>query len=276
MSPSSSSTSKVAKAARASSARRGRPGQGRNLSFPVAVGLIVLLGGLVTFYGRDRRVSAADEAPRLGLDHWHAAFGLYLCDGWGPMLYDQRGDARGVHTHDDNIIHIHPFSSVAAGDRSNLGDFLYEVKMEVEDDKIVLPGGKTYSNGDDCGGQPGRVVLAQWDDANSDAPPKLVTEDMAGARFRNDRMAFTLAFVPEGTDIPKPESVPTLDNLSDVDPGQPTGATSTTSAGDGETTTTVPGEATTTTAAGETTTTAPGETTTTTAAAATTSGSAPR
>lgn len=267
MSP-SNSTSKVAKAARASSSRRGRPGQGRNLGFPVAVGLIVLLGVLVTFAGRDRRVSAADEPPRLGVDHWHAAWGLYLCDAWGPMLYDQQGDARGVHTHDDNVIHIHPFSSVAAGERSNLGDFFNEVKLEVDDDEIVLPGGETYRNGDDCGGQPGRVVLGVWDDANSDEQ-RLVTDDVAGTRYVNDRMAFTLAFVPEGTEVPKPESVPTLDNLSDVDPSQQTGATSTTVADEGANTT-APGE-TTTTAPGDTTTSAPGDTTSTTAATTTSS-----
>ncbi|MPY93259.1 MAG: hypothetical protein GEV08_09380 [Acidimicrobiia bacterium] len=268
MSP-SSSTSKVARVARSAGRRRG-PGQGRSLGFPVAIGLIVLLGCLVVFFGRDRRLSAANEAPRLGVDHWHAAFGLYLCDAFGPMLTDLRGDARGVHTHEDNVIHIHPISSVAAGDKSNLDDYFYEVKLEVTDDKIVLPGGETYQNGDDCNGQPGKVMLAKWDNANSEGPPEIVTSGFGGERFHNDRMAFTVAFVPEGTEIPKPESVPTLDNLSDVDPSQQTGATSTTAPGDPAGGDVVEGEGTSTTAPGgdASTTTVAGDTTTTTSAPA--------
>ncbi len=254
--PPSSSTKKVAKAAR-SSGRRTRPGQGRSLGYPIAIAMIVLLGTLVIFFGRDRRVSAANALPRLGVEHWHAAFGIYTCDtnpdstagpAFQPNVTDLRGDARGVHTHEDGIIHIHPFSSVAAGEKSNLGDFLYETKVEVTNSKIVLPGTSgTFENGQLCDdGQPGKVVLAEWKDANEDVPPKLIYKDIAGARFTNDRMAFTLAFVPEGTEIPKPDSVPTLDNLSDVDP---TSTTTSAPTGDGATTTTAVGDTTTTVAA---------------------------
>ena len=293
MPSSSSSTKKVAKAAR-SSGRRPRSGQGRNLGFPIAVAVIVLVGFVVTFLGRDRRMSAANESPRLGVDHWHAAFGIYACDtdpaseaqpSFLANLSDRRGDARGVHGHGDGVVHVHPFSSIAAGANANLGDYFYETDLEVSNGKLVLPSGDTYEDGQQCaGGQPGRLVLAEWDSANADTPPELIQDGISDVRFTADRMAFTLAFVPEGTEIPKPPSVPTLDNLSDLDPSQQTGATTTAPPADGGATTTTAagatttappadGGATTTTADGSTTTTAAADagSTTTTAAGATTS-----
>jgi hypothetical protein len=220
----SNSTRKVAKAARSASGRRAAAARGnRSLTFPISLGVIILVGVLLVFVGRDRRVDAAQVSPRLG-DHWHAAYGVYLCDQFIPGLVDRRGDVRGVHTHEDGIVHIHPSSSTAAGERSNLGDFFYEVRLEVSDDRIVLPGGEVWENGRDCGGQPGRVVLARWNSADDTAAPaEFITSDIGDVRFTQDRMAFTLAFVPEDRfgEIPRPTSIPTLDNLSDLAPGTP-------------------------------------------------------
>ena len=46
----------------------------------------------------------------------------------------------------------------------------------------MLPGGATYRNGDDCNGEPGKVMLAVWDNANSEDPPRIVTDDIADRR----------------------------------------------------------------------------------------------
>ena len=43
-----------------------------------------------------------------------------------------------------------------------------------------------------------------------------MTQDFGSIHFDNDRMLMTLAFVPEGTEIPKPPSVGQLDQLTDV------------------------------------------------------------
>jgi hypothetical protein len=216
----SNSTKKVAKAARASSGRRTSAGRSsRSLSFPITLGVIVLVGVLLVFVGRNRRVDAAEVSPKLG-EHWHAAYGVYICDSFIPGLSDRHNDARGVHTHADGIIHIHPYSSAAAGKRSNLGDFFSEVDADVSNGRIALPGDQVWEDGTACpDGQPGRVVLARWNSADDPAaPPDIITGDIADVRFTQDRMAFTLAFVPESrfAEIPRPESIPTLDNLSDV------------------------------------------------------------
>lgn len=277
--PPSNSTKKVAKAARSSAGRRASgAARQRGLGYPVAVAMIVVLGVLLVGFGRDQRVSAAQTAPRMGKDHWHAAYGVYVCDTFLPALTDRRGDAHGVHTHGDGIIHIHPSSSVSAGKKADLADFLYEIKLEVSKGKLVIPGGETHKDGDTCAdGTAGKVVLAVWDSADdAEAKPRIITSDMSETRFTQDRMAFTIAFISQeridAGDIPRPESIPTLDNLSDLG-GASSGSTpatddgtdtiqtdssTSTSAGDGSASTTVPAGATATTdGAGATTSSAP-------------------
>jgi hypothetical protein len=93
------------------------------------------------------------------------------------------------------------------------------------------------------------------------------TKDFGSVHFANDRMAFTLAVAPDGTKIPGPQSLDTLNNLTDV--------TTTTSLDinglTGSSTTVAPGASTTTAAPGEpSTTAAPGTTGSTTSTTATT------
>jgi hypothetical protein len=124
-----------------------------------------------------------------------------------------------------------------------------------------------------------------WNNANDDAePPEVVREDIGGARFVNDRMAMTLAFVPESKigEIPRPDSIPQLDQLTDIEPipgatttvadatGTTVDATGTTTEAGG-TASTLTGEPS-TTVAGSTGSTAGGAASSTTAAGSTTTG----
>ena len=266
--PPNASTQRVAKAARNKS-RRGLAEQ-RNIKFPVLVAVIVILGSLLVGLGRERRVSSAEALPRVGRDHWHMAYGIYICDAVRPGLTDRRGDARGVHTHEDQatkvpdgIIHLHPSSSLSAGTKSNLGDFLYEIKLTVKDDEIAFPGGETFKNGQTCpDGRAGHVVLAKWQHVTEDAPPELITKNIASTRFENDLMGFVIAFIPDGVELEKPVSVAGLSTLTDIGnaaqpitptTGEQTGDTIV--AGDGPATTTAggPADTTVTTAGGGTT-----------------------
>jgi hypothetical protein len=199
------------------------------------MGIIVLLGLVLIFMGRSRRIAAADTLPRVNKDHWHAAYGIYICDKFIPNLSDAKPDTRGIHTHADGIIHIHPFTSIAAGKNADLGQFFWETNVSVSDSKITLPSNETWTNGKACPGAngqpgaPGKLVLAEWVDANAkDAAPKIITSGISSTRFTHDRMAFTLAFVPDDkvASLPKPDSVPTLDSLSDVAGSSSSSATS--------------------------------------------------
>lgn len=205
-------------------------------------------------------------------DHWHAAYGTYLCDAFAANPTDQAGDEFGIHTHDDGIAHVHPFSSAAAGEKATIGKFFDVIGLDVSDGTLVTTDGTTYESGTTTcpSGEVGTLVLVTWNNANDSAePPEVVTEDIADARFVNDRMAMTLAFVPEGKigEIPRPESIPQLDQLTDIE--APAGVP-TTVAGTTGTTSTLPGEPSTTVAGSTGTTAAGGSPGTTAAASATT------
>lgn len=273
MAPSSNSTKKLAKVARSGKTRSIRESSDR--TYPLAIAAIVIVGSLLVFWGRAQRSSAQEVLPTLN-DHWHAAYGVYLCDAFAPNPEDAGPDELGIHTHQDGIMHVHPFSSAAAGKKATLDKFWDMVGMEVSDTKIVTPQGQTYESGKTTcpSGEVGVVALVKWqsaDDAN--AQPQVIRKDIGGARYENDRMAFTLAFVPEAklAEVPKPESIPNLDNLSDV---QTTGSTAATVPG--ATASTVAGDTTASTVAGATATTdGPASTTTAAGGSSTTASSTP-
>lgn len=220
-----SSSKKVARAARAGGKTTG---QRRNLGFPAAIVAICVLGvGLVAFA---RSEGPGDGPPTLD-DHWHAAFGIYVCDRWVANVSDRGQDALGIHTHDDGLVHIHPFLAGATGDAADLGKFFDQTGIKVTDSSITLPPGdpfegRTYKNGETkCGDEPGRVIMGHWTDAaNAEGEPDQVrTSGISGQHFDEDGGAFTIAFVPEGADIPLPPAAPDIVSLGAADgsPGGP-------------------------------------------------------
>ncbi len=261
-----SSSKKVQRAARAGSTSAvNRP----KLGFPAAIVAIVVAGVALIAFARSG-LDSTDVAPRLnpGGDHWHTAYGIYTCDGFEAPLVDVGGDAEGIHTHGDGLMHIHPFSSNASGDNARLDRWVEQVGLSFGDDSLTLPSGETFTNGDDCGGTPGEVVVARWDDARTVAeadPDVVLRTDFSSLAYVQDGSAMLIAFVAEGADLPKPD-VSGLAEISDLAPGEegpfepgelPPG-------------TTVPGGPTTTGAGGPTTTVAGGPTTTAGDAPATT------
>ena len=91
-------------------------------------------------------------------------------------------------------------------------------------DFAVTVNGTTYSDGYDCNGQPATVSLYVWPADDPNAQPQIVpVKDIGNFKFFQDRLALTIAVVPQGTEVPRPPSVPELDKLTDV-----AGATTTT------------------------------------------------
>jgi hypothetical protein len=252
-----SSSKKVARAARAGGSRR--VGQRRNLGFPFVIVAVIGLGLALVVFARNDRAVNASPAVYTGEsgDHWHAAYGVNICGQEQPPMSDgPAGDPLGIHSHGDGIIHIHPFLRSAAGQNADIGVFFDTVEIQVDDDRIVLPDGTEFVEGEEqCDGEDAQVQVAVWnsaeDAANGEEPARILTDDFSSIRFRDDREAYTIAFLPEGDEIPAPTSVPTLDSLSDV-VNAPTTTTP-----DGITTTTAPGA--TTTSVPATTTTAPSQ-----------------
>jgi hypothetical protein len=221
--------------------------------FPGTVAVIIVLGVLLVAFARGEDAADADIEPLLG-DHWHAAYGINICGDWQEPLTDGPQDPFGIHTHNDGVIHIHPFTSGAAGENAQISKFFDQVGLEVSDDEIAFPGsGDEYKEGEQkCGDADATVRLLRWDSPD-DETPEVITEDITDTRFLADREVFALVFGDPEAAVAPPPSVPNLDQLTDVPPSDPFAAdpedtssttapaddgSSSTTAGDGDTSTT--------------------------------------
>lgn len=236
-----SSAKKVARVARAGGGGKSSK-RGSKPLFPMAIGLIVVLGVALIVFARTSTKDAAAEAPVANQDHWHAAYGVRLCGQGFAAPIQVQDDPVGIHTHGDGIIHVHPFTTASSGANATLGQFFDAAGVTINDDEIDLGGDTKVTEGEDtCGAddKPGIVQVAVWDNAREAATtdPEIITDNIRDIRFTNDSMAFTIAFAPEGADIPPPPTIPTLDNLTDV---SGTGGSTATTLFDPATATSVP------------------------------------
>lgn len=200
-----SSNKKVARAARAGgkgSASKAAP----SWLWPASIGLVVVLGVMLIVLSRGN--SADAEAPTFE-DHWHEAYGVYICDSYLPQFPDnvQFG---GIHTHNDGLIHVEPFSSLDTGENATFGRFAEGVGLEVNEaqDKLTLPDGRELEDGDDCNGEPGDLRVLD------DGEP--VEGDPNDIRLA-DGGVIAVIFAPEDAEIPE---VPYLANLDDPNAGE--------------------------------------------------------
>jgi hypothetical protein len=243
-----SSSKKVARVARTGGGRT-RKGQ-TSLFWPIFIGVVVVLGTIGVLYSKSERQPdnsrpLAGGAGRAG-DHWHAALGFDVCGSFLPNIADEK-DVSGIHTHGDGVVHIHPFSSLAAGKRATLNVFFKTVSAKVTSTEIRLPGQPAKSNGDKCGDKPGVVQVKTWPSRAPDTAGTLYTGNPSDLRPKDGEL-ITIAFQPKGDDIPRPPSAGQLDKLSDVGPASsttvpnPQGSTPTSAPGD--TSNTAPGSTT--------------------------------
>jgi hypothetical protein len=212
-----SSAKKVARAERAGGSARA--GSGRRFGFPMAIAAIVIVGVLLVVFARTQRSSSA-VAPELGVDHWHSAYGVWACDQFLPPFTDTQGDALGIHTHEDGLIHIHPSSSLAAGENATLGVFADEIGLELGDGEFTTATGETFKTGDDCQGEPGVVQVLKWTPDNYEGEPEVFTENFEDIRFDQNGNAYVIAFMRPDEDVPLPPSLGSINNPGDLAPGE--------------------------------------------------------
>ncbi len=179
------------------------------MGFPLAVGLVVVLGSLLVLWARSDR--EATSAPRVG-DHWHSAYDVYVCDDFRSKIVVET-DPNGIHTHSDGLIHIHPFNKLASGQDATMGEFFNAFGGRIDDNSVVLDTGETLTADIDCNGQPAVVKVARFDADDMERDPEVLTEDLANVRFLKDREAFTIALVPADVEppAPRPERLTFLD-----------------------------------------------------------------
>ncbi len=234
------------------------PGQRRNLAYPALIIAIVVVGAVLVVLARDSRQATASEAPTTR-DHWHEAFGINVCGEFLDPPADDGADRLGIHTHQDGLIHVHPFGAGGSGENATMQAFFNQIGAEVSDGTLTLKDGTSKKDGDKCDDKTAELALFVWPPQANDKtdPEKLTGAEINEARFTEDGGAYVLSFNPSDFTPPLPPSMSELANPSDVEPGQSTDGLNT------ATSTTVAGAP--TTAPGETTTSAPADTTTTAA-----------
>jgi hypothetical protein len=246
--PSSSSTKKAAKLAKSGQGRKVRF-QGGTL-FPLVVTIVIALGLSLVVYARQSRPSVDASGPPQVSDHWHHAYGFYLCDTWFKLEGDaeQQGTENytqyartGIHSHNDGLIHWHPFSSAAVGSNARLGVFLDTYGVDVTNTKITFPESQRQALETQLADQEPRENILVWEDGDSctvdgseqNAALKTVVwnnftdtdngityiADFNNIRLNRDQMVVVIAFVPDGTDVSMPPWAPELPSLGEIDSG---------------------------------------------------------
>ncbi|MDG2025218.1 MAG: hypothetical protein P8J75_12265 [Actinomycetota bacterium] len=205
----SAAAKKVAKAASTGAGGKGGGGD-RNILFPAAMILVALLGITLVFVARDQRSDLAPAGdPSLG-DHWHSAYGVYVCDGLDPSVFenDSRDDRTGIHTHGDGLIHIHPFVSTVTGQYATVGAFFNENQTVFDDSSFELPNRFIISEGEyECDGESVEIRVLKWNTLAAEKPV-VFTENLRDVRLNENGQLFMFAVVAEGMDdseIPRPD-----------------------------------------------------------------------
>ncbi|HEX7133276.1 MAG TPA: FKBP-type peptidyl-prolyl cis-trans isomerase [Iamia sp.] len=188
-----------------------------------ALAALALVGGLVACGDDGDDVDAGGqgpdaeaEGPELG-EHWHVAYSFVVCGEELPPAADRGADALGIHTHEDGLIHVHPFLAAASGTKATFGAFLDQIGASIDDDGLELADGRPST--DDCsGGDDLRV--GQWDSAIAAAegaePDRIITEDVEDIVLAPDLSALTV--VVGGDDpIPPPPSAADICALAAAD-----------------------------------------------------------
>jgi hypothetical protein len=270
---SASSTRKAAKLAQKGRGKRVRF-QGGTV-FPAAVAAVLVIGVGTIVYAR-QSVPAADSSPPTINDHWHIAYGFYLCDTWYRLagnveevnsqgqLINSQFLATGVHSHDDGVIHWHPYGARSVGRRADLGVFLDVYDVEVSEEELKFPEGQPV-NADTgavaeqrefledetkCGDEDAELQVVTWNNFTDTDDGTTYISNFEDIRVTDDAMAMSIAFVPRDTEITMPPWAAELPALGAVDSGQtapttvpegsvPTGSTGATT-GTGTTATTEP------------------------------------
>ena len=174
---------------------------------------VLLAGGvaLIAVNTGGGSANASGESPGLN-DHWHTAYAVDICGTMQPNMA-QPATLIGLHTHTDGLIHVEPYvtgSVLDRGSNATLARFAEgEPGFKLSSTEVQVPGGKLMKNGDQCDGKPGQLTIRQWTAANSDAHKDYTNPKDVKI---TDGGAVTIAFVPAGTDIPKPASIAGLSN----------------------------------------------------------------
>ena len=244
MAPSSGSSTSKAAASTKKAARLTQRGKTRAVRFqggtlfPFIVALVVVLGLGTIVYARQSQPGFDTSPPTIN-SHWHAAYGFYICGEWyqlGGDLEDRNTQGQvtntpylqtGVHSHDDGVIHWHPFTSRAVGNRATLSVFLDVYDVEFNQDRLRFPDNQTmgawgpgaeFVPGEtQCDGQDADLSMVVWGSYQDTGPGVRYIANFENVRIQNDGMVFAMAFMPRNEPVPMPPWAPNLPALGAID-----------------------------------------------------------
>ena len=214
-----SSNKKVQRAAKAGSGARARSAGERNFLFPAALALVVILGMVLVIYARNERVAEAQDPPIALEDHWHSAFGIYICDGYEPTMPQfEAANNGGTHTHGDGLIHIHPFSEARSGSNATMTNFMDDAPgYSLSDDRLEVPGRDAITNDTQCeGAESSSLRILYWPravDALAGGDPIVITSDFDELRFIDDGQVFVIVYAEDDFIPDLPPSMSALEGV---------------------------------------------------------------
>lgn len=243
----SSSTKKAAKLAQKGPGRSVRF-QGGTV-FPIVVTIVLVVGLGLIVYGRQTMPAIDSSPPTLG-DRWHAAYGIYLCDGWvrfedgadegaDVQIDETTGVRTGVYSEGDGIIRWYPESLDQVGRNAVLGLFLEANGAEIENDRLTFPSSDVlgahpdfadsapseildeYVAGEtECDGRDASVSVRVWDSFTDVGSGQRFIANMGQIPIRQDGRVFAIYFGPDDIDQPMPPWADDLQQFAFVDAGQ--------------------------------------------------------
>ena len=213
----------------------------------MVVALVLVLGLALVVYARQSRPSADASSPQVG-EHWHVAYGFYICDQWVQVAGDaEERDANGsflntefartgIHSHNDGIIHWHANSRAAVGRRAKLQVFLDVYGVELTNSKLVFPESQraqlppgyedgVFENGVtkcnvDGNEETGTLQVVVWDNFTDTDNGTTFIAAFDSIPVDQDAEVFAIAFVPDGADVTMPPWAKDLPTLGAADSNQ--------------------------------------------------------
>jgi hypothetical protein len=200
-------------------ARAGATGGGRTyrgqtpVNWYAALVVIVILGvGSVVYarYEYQNPAKAPVVPPAVGTT-WYAGFSFDICgtQETSPSANPNGAATVGMSTTGNGVIQIAPVTASQAGNNATLGRFVTSYPgMLLTATSIRSPGGLKYTNGDKCpagtpdAGKAGQVTVVYWTTVVSTASQP--APNPPGDLKLGMNSLVTMAFVPAGTKVPKP------------------------------------------------------------------------
>ena len=159
------------------------------LSLTAGVLLLGVLAAVGLLVGRPR---AEDATPRARIDHWHAAYGVYVCDRYLAAV-EGEGDQDGIHSHGDGIVHVEPLNRTSAGANAVFRRFEEAQRMRITSSSLRWVDGLVPVEAEaraGCGGRPAEIASFVDGRRVGGAPGRI--------RLR-DGQVIVVALVPQGT-----------------------------------------------------------------------------